>query len=410
MKPLFDPDRISQEPYDPLTAFVRLLREEPDCNGIDSDLIDHLLAAASFRGASDISILSNAQVHIQIRGRVYLGTKRILRPHEVSAILAKLAQSENAESTLSRCGVLTFTYDVRFDTSNRRRYRITAASVTVDGMKGIEISARSLPLNTPTFDSVQMEDELRDHLDPQSGIIMVAGPAGHGKSTTMAAITRSQLENKQRPRKIIDLQSPIEFTYRDVLDNNPAATSFILQSEVNEGLNLPSFGGAIRASLHRTPHIIGVGECRDSDTLSACITASSLGITVNTTMPARSVAEVLGHMVRLFPASEQASRACDLIRSLRVIMTQQLVSQPDFSGQLAVREFIVFNDEIRDRFASSHFDNWTRVTDRIFKDARNNRKLIAQSFIQAIETRIRKGLLTRDAADQSSGSTFCQTR
>jgi defect-in-organelle-trafficking protein DotB len=173
---------------------------------------------------------------------------------------------------------------------------------------------------------------------------------------------------------------------------------------------MPSFGSAIRASLHRTPHIIGVGECRDSDTLSACITASSLGITVNTTMPARSVADVLGHMVRMFPASEQASRACDLIRSLRVIMTQQLVSQPDYSGQLVVREFIVFNDEIRDRFASSHFDNWTRVTDRIFKDARNNQQLIAQSFTQAIETRIRKGLLTRDAAEQSSGSAFCQTR
>ncbi len=99
---------------------------------------------------------------------------------------------------------------------------------------------RSLPSRTPTLDDVQFEQELRPFLNPKSGIIVIAGGTGHGKSTTMAAITRHHLENHENPRKIVDFQAPIEFTFADILSEQGDSASLIGQSEIGEGRDLPT--------------------------------------------------------------------------------------------------------------------------------------------------------------------------
>ncbi|GLU29907.1 ATPase, T2SS/T4P/T4SS family [Brucella sp. NBRC 12950] len=407
---MIDLSKISHEPYDPRGTFVPLLLHEPQRFDNNSELIDHLFAAASHRGASDFSIMSESRIHVQINGRQYYGSLRSLHTSEVDMILSALWRSADAAGIIRQGRALDFAYEIGINRASRRRYRINATGISVNGADGFELSIRSLPLKTPTLDSVKLEDEIRDYLNPKSGLIAIVGGTGHGKSSTMAAITRSHLENRQNPRKIIDYQAPIEYTFRDVLENNLASPAFIAQSEIGEGRNFATFGKAIWASLRRAPQIINVGESRDYESMSGCLAASVQGHIVNTTTHAGSVAEALRRMVLEFPADEQASRAYDLITSLKVVVAQHLVPTPDYSGRFAIREFMIFTDAARDRFASAPFDNWTKVASDVFKDAKNDGRLIARSLPQSIDIKIRQGLLTEATAREHLGSAFYERR
>ena len=115
---------------------------------------------------------------------------------------------------------LDFAHEIVIDRKTRRRYRINATGINVGGSDGVEISVRSLPIKTPIMDSVALKHEFGDYLNPKNGVIIIAGGTGHGKSTIKAAITHAHLLNKDNPRKIIDYHAPIEYTFRDTLDEN----------------------------------------------------------------------------------------------------------------------------------------------------------------------------------------------
>ncbi|WHS33942.1 ATPase, T2SS/T4P/T4SS family [Brucella sp. NM4] len=329
-------------------------------------------------------------MHVQISGRQYFGSKRIFNLSEVDMILSALWRSADAAGIIKQGRPLDFAHEIVIDRKTRRRYLINATGINVGGSDGVEISVRSLPIKTPTMDSVALEHEIRDFLNPKNGVIIIAGGTGHGKSTTMAAITHAHLVDKDNPRKIIDYQAPIEHTFRDVLDENLDSPSFIAQSEIGEGRNILTFGKAIWASLRRAPHIINVGEARDYESMSGCLAASVQGHIVNTTTHAGSVAEALRRIVNEFPPEEQVSRAYDLITSLKVLIAQHLVPTADLNGRFAIREFMVFTDDVRDRYISQPVENWTKVTRDLFKEARTNTNIVAQSLDRSMRSRCSK--------------------
>lgn len=403
---MIDMDKISRQPLDPQSAVVPLLIAESQRFDSDRDLINHLLVAAAFRGASDLSVMSESRVHLQINGRQYFGTGRALYHSEVDIMLATLWRSADAIGIIRQGRVLDFAYEIAVDRFTRQRFRINATGITVNGAEGVELSVRCLPNRTPSLDDIEFETEIRDYLSPKSGIIIVAGGTGHGKSTTMAAMTRAHLENNIIPRKIIDYQAPIEFTFHDVLEDNRDKPAFIAQSEVGDGRNLPSFGQAIWASLRRAPQIINVGEARDHQSISGCLAAALQGHIVNTTTHAGSIAETLRRMVLEFPAAEQKSRAYDLITALRLVVVQHLVPTTDFSARCVVREFLVFTDRIRDRFVSTPFEDWTRLVNDIFSITCRDRQVIARSLTQSIEMRIDTGRLTHQGARDHLGALY----
>ncbi|AIK40976.1 type IV pilus twitching motility protein PilT [Brucella anthropi] len=403
---MIDQKKLSAEEYDPKGNYVPLLNEEPVRFDTNLELINHLFAGASNRGASDFSIMSESRLHVQISGRQYFGSKRIFNLSEVDMILSALWRSADAAGIIKQGRPLDFAHEIVIDRKTRRRYRINATGINVGGSDGVEISVRSLPIKTPTMDSVALEHEIRDFLNPKNGVIIIAGGTGHGKSTTMAAITHAHLVNKDNPRKIIDYQAPIEYTFRDVLDENLDSPSFIAQSEIGEGRNIPTFGKAIWASLRRAPHIINVGEARDYESMSGCLAASVQGHIVNTTTHAGSVAEALRRIVNEFPPEEQVSRAYDLITSLKVLIAQHLVPTPDLSGRFAIREFMVFTDDVRDRYISQPVENWTKVTRDLFKEARINTNIVAQSLDRSIQIKMQEGLLSEEMARTHLGSIF----
>jgi len=363
---MIDIEKISPEPVNPRSRRVPLLITENQRFDTDRALIDHLLLAAALKGASDFSVMSDSRVHLQINGRQYFGTDRSLSHSEVDIMLATLWRSADATGIIRQGRVLDFAYEIAVDRFTRQRYRINA-----------------------------------------TGIIIVAGGTGHGKSTTLAAMTRAHLENTAMPRKIIDYQAPIEFTFRDLLENNVENPAFIAQSEVGEGRNLPSFGKAIWASLRRAPQIINVGEARDHESMAGCLAAALQGHIVNTTTHAGSVAEALRRMVLEFPAAEQKSRAYDLVTALRLVVVQHLVPSPDFKERCVVREYLVFTDRVRDRFVATPFEKWTQLVSDLFKQAYRDRNLVARALSQSIERRIKTGKLTPASARDHLGSLYC---
>ncbi|WP_448329409.1 type IV pilus twitching motility protein PilT [Sulfitobacter sp. M13] len=387
---MIDLDRIDLTPPDPNEPEITILKDEP--NRFDSDLsaFDHFLVGAAMKGASDINISADLRMRVQLHGDQRLATKRRLLITEVQAMLAHLWSANDAMSLVSAGRPLDFSYEKKIDRKRSQRFRVNATGEQRFGANGVQITLRALPDTTPTLDEVGLEDELRDHLEPASGIIVVAGATGHGKSTTMAAMTRSHLENRDRSRKIIDLQAPIEYTFRDINTDAADVASFISQSEIGVGRNIPTFAEGVRAAMRRAPAVINVGESRDRESMEACIEACLTGHLVNTTTHAGSIAEALRRMAFLFPPEEQEARSFDLMTSLNLIIWQRLVKTADGEGRVALREYLVFDQDVRDRFLSVPPLEWVNVVKQVFSDSCSNPNLIARTMTQSAERLVQR--------------------
>ena len=387
---MIDLDRIDLTPPDPNETEITILKEEP--NRFDSDLsaFDHFLVGAAMKGASDINISADLRMRVQLHGDQRLATKRRLLITEVQAMLAHLWSANDAMSLVSAGRPLDFSYEKKIDRKRSQRFRVNATGEQRFGTNGVQITLRALPDTTPTLDEVGLEDELRNHLEPASGIIVVAGATGHGKSTTMAAMTRSHLENRQRSRKIVDLQAPIEYTFRDINTDAADVASFISQSEIGVGRNIPTFAEGVRAAMRRAPAVINVGESRDRESMEACIEACLTGHLVNTTTHAGSIAEALRRMAFLFPPEQQEARSFDLMTSLNLIIWQRLVKTADGNGRVALREYLVFDQNVRDRFLSVPPLEWVNVVKQIFSDSCSNPNLIARTMTQSAEQLVQR--------------------
>jgi defect-in-organelle-trafficking protein DotB len=405
---MIDLDRINLNPDDPNEAEVTILKDEP--NRFDSDLsaFDHFLVGAAMKGASDINISADLRMRVQLHGDQKLATKRRLLITEVQAMLAHLWSANDAMSLVSAGRPLDFSYEKKIDRKRSQRFRVNATGEQRFGTNGVQITLRALPDTTPTLDDVGLEEELRDHLEPASGIIVVAGATGHGKSTTMAAMTRSHLENRDRSRKIVDLQAPIEYTFRDINTDAADIASFISQSEIGVGRNIPTFAEGVRAAMRRAPAVINVGESRDWESMEACIEACLTGHLVNTTTHAGSIAEALRRMAFLFPPEEQEARSFDLMTSLNLIIWQRLVKTANGNGRVALREYLVFDRNVRDRFLSVPPLDWVNVINQIFCESCSNPNLIARTMTQSAEHLVQRRIVNaEDVSDiQRTGIGF----
>lgn len=390
---MIDLDRIDLTPPDPNSPELSILKTEP--NRFDSDLsaFDHFLVGAAMKGASDINISADLRLRVQLHGDQKLASKRRLLITEVQAMLAHLWSANDAMSLVSAGRPLDFSYEKKIDRKRSQRFRVNATGEQRFGTNGVQITLRALPDATPSLDDVGLEDELRDRLEPASGIIVVAGATGHGKSTTMAAMTRCHLENAARPRKIVDLQAPIEYTFRDINTDAADVASFISQSEIGVGRNIPTFAEGVRAAMRRAPAVINVGESRDRESMEACIEACLTGHLVNTTTHAGSIAEALRRMAFLFPPEEQEARSFDLMTSLNLIIWQRLVKRADGRGRVALREYLVFDRQVRERFLNVPALEWVNVVKQVFSDSCSDRSILCRTMTQSAERLVQKRIV-----------------
>ncbi len=322
--------------------------------------LSHLLAFCNTLNASDITIQTNEPIFAEVYGRLLRVTNRKLSNTEVGELLNAIYGPNGTTQILSGADVDTH-YEFQLSRTERFRYRVNGTGCQVEGHDGIQITLRAIPSTPPKLEDLNLEPELVEALAPPQGIIYVTGATGSGKTTLLASIIRDIVEKEEGNRKVLTYESPIEFVY----DAVEKPSSVVSQSEIPR--HLPTFAAGVRNSLRRKPRLILVGESRDAETISASLEAALTGHPVYTTLHANGVAETMRRLITSFPSEERHGRTIDIVETIRVAVWQQLV--PTVEGKrVALREFLIFNDNIRDILLESELENVTAVTRKLLKE------------------------------------------
>jgi len=329
-------------------------------NRIAPSDFDKILAYCNTLEASDITFQSGEPIMAECHGRLLKITNRNLTTSEVGEIINAIYGPNGTTQLLSGKDIDTH-YEFRPNRSERYRYRINGTACLVEGYDGIQITARSIPTDPPSLDTMKLPQDIIDAMAPHQGIVYVTGATGSGKSTLLAAIIKELAEDPESHRKVLTYESPIEFVY----DSIKRPTAIISQSEIPR--HLPSFAAGVRNALRRKPRLILVGEARDAETISASLEAALTGHPVYTTLHTNGVAEAIRRLVTSFPAEERHGRTIDIIETVRLIIWQKLVPTVD-GKRVALREYLVFDETIRDQLLESEPEEVTAMTRQLVKD------------------------------------------
>ena len=242
---------------------------------------------------------------------------------------------------------------------------------------------RRIPLDVPTTEKLGLPDVINKLADQENGMILVTGPTGSGKTTTLAAMI--QHINVTRPVHIMTIEDPIEFVYEDKL-------AAINQREL--GLDTSSLDAALKSVLRQDPDIILMGEMRDKQTISFGITAAETGHLVFATLHTNNAVQTLERMLDMTPPEVRDAVRTQLSMLLRGIICQRLTAR-EGGGRVAGQEILVVNETIRQLISENKL--WG-INDAMEDGAYYGMQTFNQAFIALIE----KGLISRETALSSS--------
>ena len=284
------------------------------------DALDKLLALARERGASDVHVTVDEPPYIRVAGVIERLDQAPLDAARCEELITGIIDPVRLH-ILEADGEVDFCHSV----PGVGRYRANAFRQR----KGMCATFRCIPNIPPTFRDLRLPGQLTELLDFHQGLILVTGPAGGGKSTTLAAIIN--LINETKSDHIITLEDPIEFVHI-------AKSSLVNQREV--GRHTGSFARALRAALREDPDVIMVGEMRDVETIRMAMTAAETGHLVIATMHTTSAVATIDRLIESFPPDEQAQVRMGLSESLKYVVSQSLAPRADGKGRVAVYEVL----------------------------------------------------------------------
>lgn len=322
--------------------------------------VDPFLLWCVLKGGSDISIQTDRKVYNEISGQLYPVTYRPIDSADMTVFLTKIYGPE-AGARLASGDDLDISYELRPDRYTRYRFRVNITGILSRGRDAAQITMRVLPKEPPTMEQLSIEEDIINNWAPRQGMVVITGPTGSGKSTLLAAGNRMMLERKHGCGKMLTYEAPIEYTY----DTIHSPHSLVAQTEIPR--HVKSFEHGVRNALRRKPNIILVGEARDRETISAAIEAGQTGHAVYTTTHTTGVAATIRRMISSFEPEERAERAYALMETLRMIVTQALVPKIG-GGRLGVREWMRFDDAVREKLLDMNFNEWTPEIQRMINN------------------------------------------
>lgn len=322
--------------------------------------MERVLLHCTTHNASDITIQTDSQILAEIYGRLYPVTARKMSQTEVGEMLNAIYGPNGTTQVSSGKDVDTH-FEVRPERGQRFRFRINGTACQVEGHDGIQITCRTIPSEPPSLDTMEVNDVIRANMAPMQGTVVVTGSTGSGKSTLLAGIIREIMSQEDSNRKIVTYEAPIEFVY----DSVPKPSSIISQTEIPK--HLPTFADGVRNALRRKPGLILVGEARDAETIAAVIDAALTGHPVYTTLHSNGVADCVRRMISTFPSEERHGRALDILETLRMVIWQKLVPTVDLK-RVALREYLIFDEEIRDILVNTEVEMLANKTRQLLKE------------------------------------------
>jgi twitching motility protein PilT len=242
------------------------------------------------------------------------------------------------------------------------------------------IVMRVIPSTVPSFESLNLPAELAKIVGLRNGIVLVTGPTGSGKSSTLAAIIDKI--NKEQSYHVLTIEDPIEFLH-------PHKNCIVNQRELHS--DTPSFALALRAALRQAPKVILVGEMRDKETIEIAMEAAETGHLVLSTLHTIDASKTVERIVGVFPMAEQHTLRNRLAKSFRYIISQRLVPRKDGAGRVAVIEILKSTLRTREYVEKGEIDGKT-----LLDAMRVGEQEGMEHFDGAIEKLIRNGTLDRD--------------
>ncbi|KAA3626313.1 MAG: type IV pilus twitching motility protein PilT [Proteobacteria bacterium] len=283
--------------------------------------IDTFLELVVNQGGSDLHLISGNPPRIRLFGEVVTIKYRSLSPDETQDLLYEIMPPMAKRTFESEHGV-----DFAYEIPRMSRFRVNAFR----HLGGIGAVFRVIPSKVPSLESMRLPPICRALCENRKGLVLVTGPTGSGKSTTLAAMVDHI--NESRKAHIITIEDPIEYLH-------DRKSSLISQREV--GIHTESFAAALRSALREDPNVLLVGEMRDLETIHLAATAAETGILVMGTLHTNGAAAAVDRMINVFPAKEQALIRTILSTSLVGVLSQQLVRRIDGRGRLAAIEVML---------------------------------------------------------------------
>lgn len=321
--------------------------------------MDRLLEHCSIKKVSDITIQTDSPIMVELHGRLLPCTTRVLSNTEVGEMINGI-YGPNGTAQLSSGRDVDTHYEVRPNRHTRYRFRVNGTACQIEGRDGMQITVRTIPSDPPDLGTMNLDENIVKHMAPMQGTVVVTGPTGSGKSTLLASILKEIIGDPESNRKVLTYEAPIEFVY----DAVEKISSIVSQSEIPK--HLPSFAAGVRNALRRKPGLILVGEARDAETIAAVIDAALTGHPVYTTLHSNGVADCVRRMISTFPAEERHGRALDILETLRLCIWQKLAPTVD-GKRVALREYLVFDEEVRDVLVETEVENLAQKTRELLK-------------------------------------------
>jgi twitching motility protein PilT len=271
---------------------------------------------------SDLFLSPGKPPMVEINGRLVASSPRALSADDTRRIAGDLiGDNKHALASLRELG----SCDVSYSLPNSARFR-----VNIFMQRGsCAVVMRVIPSKIPDFASLNLPDELRQIAGLRNGVVLVTGPTGSGKSSTLAALI--DLINEQQYYHILTIEDPIEFLH---VHKNCVVHQRELHSDT------PSFALALRAALRQAPKVILVGEMRDKETIEIALEAAETGHLVLSTLHTIDASKSVERVIGVFPQNEQDMMRNRLAKTFRYIVSQRLIPRKDGSGRIAAMEIL----------------------------------------------------------------------
>jgi twitching motility protein PilT len=277
--------------------------------------IKNLLQLTVDRSASDLHIISGIPPYLRVEGQLSaISGEEVLNPDAINKFLKEILSAEQLER-------LTANKEIDFSLPFNQKARFRANAYTQK--RAYAISFRTIPIEIPRIDDLGLPKLLHTFTGLRQGFVLVTGPTGHGKSTTIAAMLDEI--NEQRAEHIVTIEDPIEFIFKP-------RNSIISQREM--GFDTHSWQIALRSVLREDPDVVLVGEMRDHETISSALTVAETGHLVFATLHTNSASQTIDRIVDVFPDEQQGQVRLQLSNVIEAVFSMRLV--PSTSGRRSV--------------------------------------------------------------------------
>jgi twitching motility protein PilT len=292
-----------------------------------SSTLDQLLRYSAERGASDILLVAGSGLVLRIHGAISQRRGPAFSDEDLRSLMLPLLSPQGRRDLETERSV-----DFSFVRQGIGRFR-----ANIHFQRGsLGASIRILPSEIPTLESLHLPASLAKLTERKQGLVLVTGPAGSGKTTTLAALIG--ILNRNYPYHVVTIEDPIEYHHAN-------DRSVIEQMEI--GRDAKTFAGALRSILRQSPDVILVGEMRDPETMAAALTAAETGHIVFSTLHTNDTIQAIGRVVDGFPAGQQNQIRQQLSLGLLAIIAQQLVPAADGARRYPALEILIANTAVR---------------------------------------------------------------